>query len=166
MEPPVKESPSKSFKKSHSRNLEQTDLILDFLSSLDKSKSSAWVPWQEEINKINADWVRRMDSVEEKNSHSSNTNQHNVMSPSKRVTWSEKLTNIKPISVSPRPTEMLYNLSGKQVRHSFSPPSAERARACQHSENQHNDYTQRLKYQDFHDAPAKLRLMSVVTENL
>merc|ERR1712154_671927 len=65
MEPPVKASPSKSFKKSHSRNLEQTDLILDFLSSLDKSKSSAWVPWQAEINQINEDWLRRMDTVEE-----------------------------------------------------------------------------------------------------
>merc|ERR1712038_543295 len=97
----VKESPSKSFKKSHSRNLEQTDLILDFLSSLDKSKSSAWVPWQAEINQINEDWLRRMDSVEEVDSrqHQQDT-AHLNMSPSKRVTWSEKLTNTGPVTGS------------------------------------------------------------------
>merc|ERR1712025_1081263 len=50
----------KNFKKCHSRNLDQTDLILDFLSTLDKNKNAGY-SWQEEINQINKDWVRMMD---------------------------------------------------------------------------------------------------------
>jgi len=48
----------KNFKKCHSRNLDQTDLILDFLSNLDKSKNS--FTWRDELNQINQDWTHMM----------------------------------------------------------------------------------------------------------
>ena len=161
MEPAVKQSSTKNFKKSHSRNLEQTDLILDFLSSLDKSKSA--FPWQEEINQINDDWFRRMESVPEDKSASN----HAVdlsLSPSKKVTWSEKLTNIKTISVSPRQTDM-YSLSGKQVKNCFSPKSSGENLA---SQNSGNLYSERLKSANFQhkSGGAKLRLVSVLADNL
>ena len=169
MEPPVKESPSKSFKKSHSRNLEQTDLILDFLSSLDKSKTSAWVPWQEEINQINADWFRRMDAVEaEKSSSRHQHSPHLNMSPSKRVTWSEKLTATKPLTGpgGPKQTEMFFSLSGKQVKNCFS-PKTESEQALRHPQQSEHLYSERLKCDNFHHkAGPKLTIMSVLTENL
>ena len=157
MDSTVKESPSKNFKKSHSRNLEQADLILDFLSSLDKSKSAT--SWQEEINRINDDWYRRMESdAEDKRS----TSQTLELSPSKKVTWSEKLTNMKSVTVS-GPTEM-YNLSGKQVKNCFSPKSSVEKLTSQNSENL---YSERLKSANFHHkSGTKLRLVSVLTDNL
>ena len=168
MEPPVKASPGKSFKKSHSRNLEQTDLILDFLSSLDKSKSSAWVPWQAEINQINEDWLRRMDSVEEVDSrqHQQDT-AHLNMSPSKRVTWSEKLTATKPLTGPGGPKqEMFFSLSGKQVKNCFS-PKTEADQALCHPQQPEHLYSERLKCDNFHHkAGPKLTIMSVLTENL
>merc|ERR1712226_1266335 len=162
MEPPVKASPSKSFKKSHSRNLEQTDLILDFLSSLDKSKSSAWVPWQAEINQINQDWLRRMDSVEGE--------EVSRMSPSKRVTWSEKLTAPAPLGRpgpgTPKQTEMFFSLSGKQVKNCFS-PKTESEPALRPPGQTEDLYSERLKCDNFHHkAGAKLTIMSVLTENI
>ena len=163
MEPPVKASPGKSFKKSHSRNLEQTDLILDFLSSLDKSKSSAWVPWQAEINQINEDWLRRMDSVEEEETSRRQHTAHFNMSPSKRVTWSEKLTNTKPVTDHNKQNEMFFSLSGKQVKNCFS-PKTESDQAPQQNEHL---YSERLKCDNFHHkAGPKLTIMSVLTENL
>ena len=155
MDSTVKESPSKNFKKSHSRNLEQADLILDFLSSLDKSKSAT--SWQEEINRINDDWYRRMESdAEDKRS----TSQTLELSPSKKGTWSEKLT--KSVTVS-GPTEM-YNLSGKQVKNCFSPKSSVEKLTSQNSENL---YSERLKSANFHHKSGpKLRLVSVLTDNL
>jgi len=174
MEPVVKESSSKNFKKSHSRNLEQTDLILDFLSSLDKSKSS--FPWQDEINQINADWFRRMDSDSETSDRfrrmdttsgasDKTSSRHHTMSlsPSKKVTWSEKLTNIKTVAVSPKHTDM-YNLSGKQVKNCFSPKSSTENLTSQNSENL---YSERLKSSSFnHKTGPKLRLVSVFADNL
>ena len=163
MEAPVKESPSKSFRKSHSRNLEQTDLILDFLSSLDKSKSSAWVPWQAEINQINQDWLRRMDAVDGEEA--------SRMSPSKRVTWSEKLTNSKPVTGPGghnhnKQTEMFFNLSGKQVKNCFSPKTESEPGLCPPQQTEHL-YSERLKCDNFHHkAGPKLTIMSVLTENL
>ena len=171
MEPPVKASPGKSFKKSHSRNLEQTDLILDFLSSLDKSKSSAWVPWQAEINQINEDWLRRMDSVEEEETSRRPHTAHLNMSPSKRVTWSEKLTNSKPVTGPGghnhnKQTEMFFNLSGKQVKNCFSPKTESEPGLCPPQQTEHL-YSERLKCDNFHHkAGPKLTIMSVLTENL
>merc|ERR1712154_640834 len=163
MEAPVKESPSKSFRKSHSRNLEQTDLILDFLSSLDKSKSSAWVPWQAEINQINQDWLRRMDAVDGEEA--------SRMSPSKRVTWSEKLTAPAPLGRPgpgpPKQTEMFFSLSGKQVKNCFSPKSeSEPQTGLRPPQQTEHLYSERLKCDNFHHKPgAKLTIMSVLTEN-
>ena len=168
MEPPVKESPSKSFKKSHSRNLEQTDLILDFLSSLDKSKTSAWVPWQEEINQINEDWFRRMDDVKAERNSSGHHSNHLHLSPSKRVSWSEKLTNTKPVTGpgGTKQTEMFFNLSGKQVKNCFS-PKTESEQALRHPQQSEHLYSERLKCDNFHHKVGpKLTIMSVLTENL
>ena len=166
----VKESPSKSFKKSHSRNLEQTDLILDFLSSLDKSKSSAWVPWQAEINQINEDWLRRMDSVDGAESSRRPHTTHLNMSPSKKVTWSEKLTNTKTKPqtgpVGPKQTEMFFSLSGKQVKNCFSPKTESEPVLRPPGQPEHL-YSERLKYENFHHpARPKLTIMSVLSENL
>ena len=170
MEHPVKESPSKSFKKSHSRNLEQTDLILDFLSSLDKSKSSAWVPWQAEINQINEDWLRRMDSVDGAESSRRPHTTHLNMSPSKKVTWSEKLTHTKTKPqtgpVGPKQTEMFFSLSGKQVKNCFSPKTESEPVLRPPGQPEHL-YSERLKYENFHHpARPKLTIMSVLSENL
>ena len=165
MEPAVKQSSTKNFKKSHSRNLEQTDLILDFLSSLDKSKSA--FPWQEEINQINDDWFRRMESVPEDKSASN----HAVdlsLSPSKKVTWSEKLTNTKPVTGpgGTKQTEMFFNLSGKQVKNCFS-PKTESEQALRHPQQSEHLYSERLKCDNFHHKVGpKLTIMSVLTENL
>ena len=95
----------KNFKKCHSRNLDQTDLILDFLSTLDKTKGG--YSWQQELSEINKDWSRRMDNDEldgfkNQNNHSqtdfSSLKNSVTLSPSKKVTWSSKLTNVKTIS--------------------------------------------------------------------
>ena len=97
----------KNFKKCHSRNLDQTDLILDFLSTLDKTKGG--YSWQQELSEINKDWSRRMDNDEldgykNQNNHHSRTDFSSMksnsvtLSPSKKVTWSSKLTNVKTIS--------------------------------------------------------------------
>jgi len=171
MEPPVKASPSKSFKKSHSRNLEQTDLILDFLSSLDKSKTSAWVPWQAEINQINEDWLRRMDSVEEEETSRRHQTAHLNLSPSKRVTWSEKLTNTntkQPLTGpgSNKQSEVFFSLSGKQVKNCFSPKTESEPALSPPGQSEHL-YSERLKCDNFHHkAGPKLTIMSVLTENL
>jgi len=108
----------KNFKKCHSRNLDQTDLILDFLSTLDKNKNAGY-SWQEEINQINKDWVRMMDgdpgSQDSLDGHHdppptrqyqktiSTSNNQQLLSPSKKVTWSSKLTNVKTISPKHHP---------------------------------------------------------------
>jgi len=171
MEPPVKASPSKSFKKSHSRNLEQTDLILDFLSSLDKSKPSAWVPWQAEINQINEDWLRRMDSVEEEETSRRPHTAHLNLSPSKRVTWSEKLTNTntkQPLTGTGtnKQSDVFFSLSGKQVKNCFSPRTESEPALCPPAQSEHL-YSERLKCDNFHHkAGPKLTIMSVLTENL
>ena len=163
MEPAVKQSSTKNFKKSHSRNLEQTDLILDFLSSLDKSKSA--FPWQEEINQINDDWFRRMESVPEDKSASN----HAVdlsLSPSKKVTWSEKLTNTKPVTGHNKQNEMFFSLSGKQVKNCFSPKTESDQALC-HPQQPEHLYSERLKCDNFHHkAGPKLTIMSVLSENL
>ena len=82
---------NKNFKKCHSRNLDQTDLILDFLSTLDKAK--AGYTWEEELQQINQDWSRMMETADTVDSVDPGPE-----SPSKRVTWSEKLTAVKTIS--------------------------------------------------------------------
>ena len=82
---------NKNFKKCHSRNLDQTDLILDFLSTLDKAK--AGYTWEEELQQINQDWSRMMETADTVDSVVPGPE-----SPSKRVTWSEKLTAVKTIS--------------------------------------------------------------------
>ena len=93
----------KNFKKCHSRNLEQTDLILDFLSTLDKSKNS--FTWQDEINQINQDWCKMMNSSEDEDEYSKEEasedrvdSKQEPLTPSKKVTWSHKLTAVKNIS--------------------------------------------------------------------
>ena len=96
---------NKNFKKCHSRNLDQTDLILDFLSTLDKAK--AGYTWEEELQQINQDWSRMMetadtvdtvDTVDSVDTVDTGYRRLGPESPSKRVTWSEKLTAVKTIS--------------------------------------------------------------------
>merc|ERR1712088_250712 len=102
-----------------------------------------------------SDRFRRMDT--DSGASDKNSSRHHSMSlsPSKKVTWSEKLTNIKTVAVSPKQTDM-YNLSGKQVKNCFSPKSSTENLSSQISENL---YSERLKSSSFnHKTGPKLRL--------
>ena len=81
-----------SRRRCHSRNHHQQDLILDFLSSLDKNKITS--QWQSEVNQINEDWFNMMqvnnENIEEASVKENPSN--------KRVTWRENLLDIKTIS--------------------------------------------------------------------
>ena len=75
-----------------SRNHHQQDLILDFLTSLDKNKITSQC--QSEVNQINEDWFNTKQVNNEHNEEASlKENPSN-----KRVTWRENLLDIKTIS--------------------------------------------------------------------
>eukprot|EP00091_Calanus_sinicus_P013775 TRINITY_DN30598_c0_g1_i1.p1 TRINITY_DN30598_c0_g1~~TRINITY_DN30598_c0_g1_i1.p1 ORF type:complete len:151 (-),score=10.08 TRINITY_DN30598_c0_g1_i1:54-506(-) len=81
-----------SRRRCHSRNHHQQDLILDFLSSLDKNKKTS--QWQSQVSQINEDWFNMMQVNNEDIDQTSLK-----ANPSKKcVTWSENLLDIKTIS--------------------------------------------------------------------
>ena len=95
-----------SRRRCHSRNHHQQDLILDFLSSLDKNKITS--QWQSEVNQINEDWFNKMEvNNENKEEQSLKENPSD-----KRVTWKENLLDIK--TISPRQSKIgIVNFSEK-----------------------------------------------------
>ena len=184
----------KNFKKCHSRNLDQTDLILDFLSTLDKTKGG--YSWQQELSEINKDWSRRMDNDEldgfkNQNNHRqtdfSSLKNSVTLSPSKKVTWSSKLTNVKTISPKqPSPPSLENRLNTfsnledddesteesnfkteKGTHQLFSHQTSENPMSDQ---NSHPDRVRlkSLHKQQFHHGRAaqKMRLISIVPNNL
>eukprot|EP00092_Neocalanus_flemingeri_P101267 GFUD01129483.1.p1 GENE.GFUD01129483.1~~GFUD01129483.1.p1 ORF type:complete len:177 (-),score=35.86 GFUD01129483.1:47-541(-) len=82
---------STNSRRCHSRNHHQQDLILDFLASLDKTKT---FQWQSAVNTINNDWYKMMqtqpENAEEEASKDNPANKH--------VTWREDLLDIRTIS--------------------------------------------------------------------
>jgi len=179
----------KNFKKCHSRNLDQTDLILDFLSTLDKNKNAGY-SWQEEINQINKDWVRMMDgdpgsqdsldgdhdtpaSQYQKNI-STSTNQQ-MMSPSKKVTWSSKLTNVKTISPKHHPPPSAPDYRNRLLKHNQENVNATDATEHVDSDTRDNlTYKSQPKHYHHHHhvhphhgrSPHKMRLISFVPNGL
>jgi hypothetical protein len=102
----VTQNQNNSRRRCHSRNHHQQDLILDFLSSLDKNKISS--QWQSEVNQINVDWFNKMqenyEHFEEASLKENPSNKH--------VTWREKLLDIK--TISPRQSKTgIVNFSEK-----------------------------------------------------
>ena len=97
-----------SRRRCHSRNHHQQDLILDFLSSLDKNKITS--QWQNEVNQINEDWFNMM-QVNNKHNEEASLKEN----PSnKYVTWRENLLDIK--TISPRLSKISkINFSEKPV---------------------------------------------------
>ena len=83
---------NKSRRRCHSRNHHQQDLILDFLSSLDKNKMTS--QWQSEVNQINEDWFNKIqvnnEQIEEVSLKENPSN--------KCVTWRKNLLDIQTIS--------------------------------------------------------------------
>ena len=89
---------SRNHRRTHSRSHHQQDSILDFLSSLDKNKTTS--PWQTEVNQVNEDWVAMMQVKTANNEEESlKENKSN-----KNVTWRENLLDIK--TISPRQSKM------------------------------------------------------------
>ena len=78
-----------NMRRRHSRNHHSQEVIMDFLTSLDKNKPSN--PWQTQFNQINDEWCKMMQENSEEESLKENTS-------NKHVTWSEKLLDIKTIS--------------------------------------------------------------------
>ena len=180
----------KNFKKCHSRNLEQTDLILDFLSTLDKTKGG--YSWRQELSEINKDWTRRMDNDEldgYKNQNNRSQNEFSTMktsvtlSPSKKVTWSSKLTNVKTISPKQPPPPSLESRLNSTSSLEDDAESTEdskaqngtqqqfsRQRSDQSDQNSHQDLVRlkSLHKQHFHhgNAVQKMQLISIVPNNL
>ena len=134
----------KNFKKCHSRNLDQTDLILDFLSTLDKSKNA--FTWQDEISQINRDWCQMMSSGDEEEclkEEDRPDSKQEPLTPSKRVTWSEKLTNVKAISpnnpnnfINPRSSDILK--SYRNLDHYDNPKLRSPSHQQKYLNNQHS----------------------------
>merc|ERR1712123_177858 len=88
----------RNHRRTHSRSHHQQDSILDFLSSLDKNKTTS--PWQSEVNQVNEDWVAMMQVKTANNEEESlKENKSN-----KNVTWRENLLDIK--TISPRQSKM------------------------------------------------------------
>ena len=193
-------SQKNNFKKCHSGNLDQTDLILDFLSTLDKSKNS--YTWQDELNQINKDWCRMMeDSDESDGAQSQDENQQQQytqqqqqhysqqqhyqypqqtpMSPSKKVTWSEKLTNVKTISPKQCQSTMMVapdpRSSDIQHPHSRLLPDTDNVRQQQQSDvrqyhhqkqyHHHHHHRDLFPYEAGRAGP-KMRLISIVPNSL
>jgi len=186
----------KNFKKCHSRNLDQTDLILDFLSTLDKTKGG--YSWQQELSQINKDWSRRMESETQEVDTGASRNQNNqsqnkfsssksssvTFSPSKKVTWSSKLTNVKTISPKQPPPPSLEsrlndfrNLDEEELTDSNIPTENVSCLRFPHQNpdptpsDQNNPDVVQLKSlhkQHFHPGGAaqKMRLISIVPNNL
>ena len=183
----------KNFKKCHSRNLEQTDLILDFLSTLDKTKGG--YSWRQELSEINKDWTRRMDNDELDGGYKNQNNRSQsdfstmkttsvTLSPSKKVTWSSKLTNVKTISPKQPPppslesrlnsfssleddeesTEDTKTENGTQQL--FSHPKSDHCTSDQNSQDLVR--LKSLHKQHFHHGRAaqKMQLISIVPNNL
>merc|ERR1712179_491468 len=75
-----------NYRRCHSRQSDQHDNILEFLSSLDKKKSSSW---ESRVHKINQDWSSMVDDDD------------------KHVTWSDDLLDVKMIS--PRQSKLGRN---------------------------------------------------------
>ena len=88
---------SRSHRRRHSRNHHQQDIILDFLTSLDQSKTA--FQWQSEVNQINDDWHEMMQTQPESKEEASKQNASN-----KHVTWSEDLLDIR--TISPRQSQV------------------------------------------------------------
>ena len=187
----------KNFKKCHSRNLDQTDLILDFLSNLDKSKNS--FAWRDELNQINQDWTHMMkekngDDEESGQEHQRRLHQDDPdppLSPSKRVTWSDKLTNVKTIS-PPRPHQdhvsqieihhprLLINPDCDQIRqnpvkrnikYQYTPEGISDFRSSpqkhyHHHHHHHQPHHRNLQQFEPGRAAPKMRLISIVPNNL
>merc|ERR1719427_260640 len=89
----------------HSRHLHPQHTILDFLSSLDRTKQA--LAWQAEVQQINAEWRARMREVEQEKEQAGRgaRQQEEGGRTPRRVTWSDNLTAVKTISpvVEPAP---------------------------------------------------------------
>ena len=194
-------SQKNNFKKCHSRNLDQTDLILDFLSTLDKSKNS--YTWQDELNQINKDWCRMMEDSEDSDEaqeqesqqqqqqysqqqhYQPQYQQQTPMSPSKKVTWSEKLTNVKTISPKQQCQAGIPDPRSSDTQHPHSrlQPADSDNNDRQQSDVRHGNYHQQHKQYHHHHhhhrehhrdlfpyesgrAGPKMRLISIVPNSL
>jgi len=186
----------KNFKKCHSRNLDQTDLILDFLSNLDKSKNS--FTWRDELNQINQDWTHMMkekngDKEESGQEHQRRLHQDDPdppLSPSKRVTWSDKLTNVKTISpprthqdhvnqidihhprllINPDCDQIRQNPVRRNIKYQYTPEGISDFRSSPqkhyHHHHHHQPHHRNLHQFEPGRAAPKMRLISIVPNNL
>ena len=193
----IEKMDQKNFKKCHSRNLDQTDLILDFLSNLDKSKNS--FTWRDELNQINQDWTQMMtekDGAEDDigQEHQQQLHQEEPpLSPSKRVTWSDKLTNVKTIS-PPRSQnydqnrqidihlprlqinpdcdqiQMGQNPVRRNIKYQYTPEGVSDFRSSPqkhyHQHNHHQPHHRNLHQFEPGRAAPKMRLISIVPNHL
>ena len=119
---------SSTHRRCHSRNHHQQDIIFDFLTSLDQSKTA--FQWQSEVNQINDDWHEMMQTQPENNEEEpSKQNASN-----KRVTWSEDLLDIR--TISPRQSQVFkanqLNSSEKSTFSSQQTSGTSNRESCGH----------------------------------